>query len=118
MRKRRGRPERALPWIASLLVEADQNEGKLFGKKELLHGNQAVAAYRVVQVVIEVPADDADQDTMRGCCTRGRSAAAVTGGVPVHCALHTLFDIFIRLAHQTEAKTTNLYHAAAKSFTI
>jgi hypothetical protein len=36
----------------------------------------------------------------------------------VHCALHTLFDIFIRLAHQTEAKTTNLYHAAAKSFTI
>ena len=72
MRKRRRRPERALLSIASLLVEADQSEGKLFGKKELVHGNQAVAADRVVQVVIEVPADDADQDTMRGCCGRGR----------------------------------------------
>ena len=70
MRKRRGRPERALLSIASLLVEADQNEGKLFGNIELVHGNQAVAADRVVQVVIEVPADDADQDTMRGCCGR------------------------------------------------
>ncbi len=68
------RPDRELLSIALLLVEADQNEGKLFGTKELVHGNKAVAAYRVAQVVIEVLADDANQEseTMRGCAARGR----------------------------------------------